>query len=205
MSEKNKGALVLYSDIKECDITSPVHPKERMQEIRDAKCARVKLEKYLVWKLLGVAVKEFLNLDFDNLQFTKNDNGQWICPDFYFSLAHTDGFVCAAVSTEPIGVDAEIIRPIKEEIRFKMLTDAENEQFSLIAPSERNAYLLSCWVKKESIFKKRGGAALLPRTIETERHFTLCESVKLGMLDYLISVCPSNKEQIIEIRYLEDL
>jgi hypothetical protein len=60
-------------------------------------------------------------------------------------------------------------------------------------------------VKKESIFKKRGGAALLPRTIETERHFTLCESVKLGMLDYLISVCPSNKEQIIEIRYLEDL
>ena len=71
MSINDVDVLVMYAPIKDTDMTEPLVPKERQQEVEGCKNERVRREKYLVWKLLAKATKQGLNLDFDNLNFTK--------------------------------------------------------------------------------------------------------------------------------------
>ena len=154
--------------------------------------------------MLEKVVKEYLNIGFDNLQFTKTDNGQWICPSFYFSLSHTDSLVCVAVSDAPIGVDAEIVHVLRQEIAGRILTDSEREMFCSLQEKEKNDYLLSTWVKKESIFKMMGARALLPKTIETDEHVTLLRQIKVEGRCYVIAVCSEAKNEI-DFKFMEEI
>ena len=121
------GVLVMYAPTYECDTSLPLVPSERQQEIARCKNDKVRREKYLVWKLLERAVTERFKLDFANLKFTKSANGQWVCPDLFFSLSHTDGAVCVAISDKPVGVDIEKVRPLRTEILERALTQSERE------------------------------------------------------------------------------
>ena len=196
-------ALVVYAPV--CDLgIEPIHPHSRYVEITECKSDKARREKYCVWKLLEKVVSSELNCDFANLRFTKTKNGQWVCPDFYFSLSHTDGLVCVAISHSPIGVDAEKVRPIRHELKHKVLTEREIGYMASLAPAEQGEYLLCSWVKKESIFKKTGGAALLPNRTEADGHITATHRVKLGDGEYLISACTDTNEKI-QFRYMEEI
>ena len=148
MPERKIDTLVAYAPIQDADITVPLYPYERYREVLSCKNEKAKQEKYLVWKLLEKAVVDMINLDFANLRFVKTDNGQWICPDFYFSLSHTDGLVCVAVSDSPIGVDVELVRKINTGLGRKILTERELLLMSELPPDKKNRYLIESWVKK---------------------------------------------------------
>ena len=152
--ERKINTVVAYAPIKDADITVPLYPSVRYDEVKECKNDKVKLEKYLVWKLLEKIVESTLNIDFANVQFTKTDNGKWVCPDFYFSLSHTDGLVCVALSGSPIGVDTELVRDVNAGLAKKILTEREVDLMADLPFDEQNRYLLESWVKKESIFKK---------------------------------------------------
>ena len=201
---KRVDAIVIYAPLVDTDVSIPLYPKERYDEVCACTNATVRVEKYLVWKLLERVVKEYVNLDFDNLQFTKTENGQWICPEFCFSLSHSHRLLCVAVSDSPIGVDAELVRQIKDELATRILTDGELLYKSTLDSDEANGYLLECWVKKESIFKRSGGKALLPRTIEVNEHATALRRVALGADEYLISVSACDADKI-EFKFMEDI
>ena len=157
MSLDKAFAIVLCAPVVDADISVPLYPNDRYNEVLACKNRMVMTEKYLVWKLLEKVVTERLRLNFDNLKFTKTDNGQWVCPDLHFSLSHADGLLCVAVSDEPIGVDVEAVKRIRPEIEARILTDREREFIRSATGEERDKYLLESWVKKESIFKKNGG------------------------------------------------
>lgn len=204
MAHKKLNTVVAYARCTSADTSVPIYPKERYDEIKTAKNERVRCEKYLVWKLLRKTVTEHLNLNFNNLQFTKTDNGQWICPDFYFSLTHTDGLVCVAVSNLPIGVDAERVHPINSRLADRILTDRERTEFLRADVSERDKYLLDLWVRKESIFKKSGGKAMIPSRIETDGYTVVLKRIALCRTEYLISVC-TDGDDMIEFKFMEDI
>ena len=204
MSINDVDVLVMYAPIKDTDMTEPLVPKERHQEVEGCKNERVRREKYLVWKLLAKATKQGLNLDFDNLKFTKTEFGQWISPDFFFSLSHTDGAVCVAVSREAVGVDIEKIRDIKPSLLPRFLSDAEFKHASMLAEDEKNRFFLDAWVKKESIFKMRGGKSLLPRSIDTAKCDATVEHVSVHGEEYLISLACQDKVKY-EIIYTEEI
>ena len=201
---KRGDAIVIYAPMTDADISVPLHPRVRYDEICDCKSVTVRKEKYLVWELLKRVVTEYVNLDFDNLQFTKTENGQWICPEFCFSLSHSHGLLCVAVSDSPIGVDAELVRPIKDGLGERILTDSELHYKSALSPDDANIYLLECWVKKESIFKREGGKALMPRTIEVGDHKTVLRRVTLDRDEYLICVSCIDTDKI-EFKYMEEI
>ena len=67
------------------------------------------LQSFQAWKLLDEVVQKVFNkplLKFD-IKFSKR--GKPCCDDFYFSISHIDGFVAAAVSKQPCGIDIEHI------------------------------------------------------------------------------------------------
>ena len=195
---------MIYAPIKDADTSVPLHPVHRHIEILECKSDKTKAEKYLVWRLLEHAVKNYTSLDFANLQFAKTDTGKWMCPELHFSLSHTDGLVCVAISDEPIGVDAEAVRSVRPELASRILTDKERMLFECEPESGRSEHLLKSWVTKESIFKRGDGTALLPNRIEAAEHPTAIRRVTVGTQEYLISVCHTNAHKI-EFNYVEEI
>ena len=198
------GTLVMYAPTYDVEMCVPLVPSERQCEVERCRNDKTRREKYLVWKLLERAVKERFNLDFANLEFTKNENGQWLCPDFYFSLSHTDGAVCVAVSTKPVGVDIEKKREVREGLYRRILTEREREYIMSLPADGQRDFFLSSWVKKESLFKRDGGSCLMPgkrETLDSEAQLCL---VNVGDGEYFIGLANSENEKY-EIIYTEEL
>ena len=204
MSLKKADTIVIYAPIKDVDTSSRVHPEERHIEILGCKSEKARREKYLAWQLLRKTAESYFNVDFDNLTFTKTANGKWICPDFHFSISHTDGLVCVAASSSPVGVDAELVRDISLGFCERVLTARELASLERLAQPERAEYLLEAWVKKESIFKKAGGEALMPNRIEADEHCTELRKITLGERAYLISLCCDSNDET-EFKYMEEI
>ena len=194
--------LVLYAPVCDVDMSDPLVHEDRQAEVARCGNDNVKREKYLAWKLLGCAAKACFNLDYANVRFTKTENGQWICPDFHFSLSHTDGAVCVAVSRYPVGVDIEKIRPVRQGLYSRVLTDCEMKCIGQMNAIERSDFFLCAWVKKESLFKRGGGQSLLPCAIETVGSDACVHRVNVGGAEYLIGLAHNNDEKY-EIRYTE--
>lgn len=200
---KDIKTFVMYAPLCNVDTSVPLYPSERYSEIQRCKSEKVRHEKYLVWKLLERAVEMNYNLKFANLQFTKTTNGKWVCPDLYFSLSHTDGAVCVALSDKAVGVDIEKVKDVKLSFKDKILTEREKEKMDTLPESERGLFLLRAWVKKESIFKMGGGEALLPARIETIDSIAKTQTLSILDKEYVLSVASFNDN--IEIVYTEEL
>ena len=200
---KSIKTLVMYAPIRDVNITEVLYPKSRYHEILECKNENARREKYLVWKLLEQAIKTGTDLDFANLEFTKTANGKWVCYDLYFSLSHTDGVVCVAVSDQPIGVDVEAAKDIRPALANKILTEGERAIMESIPKDKRGRFLLDAGVKKESIFKMRGGEALLPNRIESTSVKVKMHSVTVSDREYVIAIAAENDN--IEIVYTEEL
>ena len=200
---KSIKTLVMYAPIGDVDITESLYPKSRYREILECKNENARREKYLVWKLLEQAIKIATNLDFANLEFTKTTNGKWICPDLHFSLSHTDGVVCVAVSDLPIGVDVEVVKDIRPVLADKILTEREKAIMESMPTEKMGRFLLDAWVKKESIFKMRGGEALLPNRIESASVKVKMHSVTVSGREYVIAI--ATEKDNIETVYMEEV
>ena len=177
-----------YAEITDIDRSNMVYPKERMDEILECKNESVRREKYSAWKLLEYAVKDAFSLDFDNLQFTKLDSGQWVCDKCSFSISHSDGVAAVAVSDVSVGVDIEPVRAIDQRLASKVLTDSEYEYYSSLGEDDRANLLLECWCKKEAIFKATSGSVLLPKTIECSAYHTVVKRMNISQREYVIAL-----------------
>jgi len=72
------------------------------------------------------------------------------------SVSHRLGWVAAAVSDAPVGVDLELARPSRSDATARaalMLGSTELATWSALAPERREAALLTAWTAKEAWFK----------------------------------------------------
>ena len=189
-------SYVYYAAIPSEIGSDVLYPPERMVEIERCRSEKSRREKYYVWRLLEIALKDALSLDIANIKFTKKPNNKWVCDDCFFSLAHTEGLASVAVSTERIGVDAERVRALRGGIAEKILTEREMARLGGMTEREREDYLLERWCAKEAIFKAGDSDALLPKTIETAEHRVHTERVVLGGEDYVLTICTDGECEI---------
>ncbi len=135
---------------------SPVYPKEREKQILSCISEKAKREKYLVWKLLAIALKRSLGLQMEDCRFEKKENGQWVCDKCYFSLSHSHDVLAVAISTFPVGVDVEYIKTHNWKVAKKVFTQEELATFSLLTEEEKADFFVKKWTQKESVFKQNG-------------------------------------------------
>lgn len=199
------GVVVFYSPVGEVDPMTPIYPRERLLEISSCRSESVKKEKIAVWKLLEKAVREFLNLDFDNLEFTKTPNGKWICPEFYFSLSHSGDIIAVAISRDPVGVDVQKFRLIRQGLAERILTENELAAFESVPPDKREEFIHCAWAGKESAFKRDGGECLAPRQRETEGAGVTTFLFEYGNEKYVLAVAASDANKNIEIIFTEEI
>lgn len=140
-------------------------PEERKREIDACSDRSVKQARIANWALLRLAAKHGFSQDPDELVFTRRKNGGWTCNRFSISFSHADGLCCAAVSNAPVGVDLETAADITgrfgadklEKLRARCFTKTEREAYP-----ETVEGFLSCWTRKEAIFKASDKRAFSP-------------------------------------------
>lgn len=102
--------------------------------------------------LFGV-LKEFYNIPFQPLSY--NENGKPYLPDnpVYFSLTHSENLTALAVSSSPVGLDAEYLpKNRRYAALYKRLSPAERTEITDAPAFYRN------WTAKESYVKLLGGS-----------------------------------------------
>jgi len=102
----------------------------------------------LVSKALGDADPAFTPAD-----WATGEHGKPFLPgsSLHFSLSHSDGLCAAAVSDRPIGLDVELIRPLRAALLPRFCTPEE------IGRAERDPDLaVELWTKREARAKENG-------------------------------------------------
>ena len=89
-----------------------------------------------------------------------DENGKPVSNSQYFNISHSHGIVVLVIDTVPVGIDIEMVRPVKEELVKYVSTEEEKEYI------EDEASFYEIWTNKEALVKAYGtGIKQKPDTI----------------------------------------
>ncbi|MBQ7408395.1 MAG: 4'-phosphopantetheinyl transferase superfamily protein, partial [Clostridia bacterium] len=181
---------------REIDL-SCVYPTERANQISECSNKKVRLEKYLVWKLLEYALEHTFGKKITDVKFKKEPTGKWTCNFCEFSLSHTDGAVAVAISRKAVGVDIEGLKKLKSQTVFdRILSEDEKKLLANSSNEQKERLFYEFWTKKESAFKQ-----LNKNTCEYKKLPTLSQRVKTQTINindnsYILSVASDCLEKL---------
>ncbi len=126
----------------------------------------------------------------------RSEFGKPYFPDgrFAFSLSHARSIAACAVSDRPVGVDAEVFRPLRPGLAARVLNEPELDWFTRRGGGDET--LLTLWTCKEALVKRSGqGLQFRPK----EARLTFSGGAIDGFLlrriwGGVIAVCPSVDE-----------
>ena len=160
-----------------------VYPKAREDEIFSVRNDRLKREIYYAWKLLEYAIED-CGMNFRELDFSKNENGKWVCDKLCFSLSHTDGAVAVAVSQNAVGVDIETVSDRAHRVAKKVFSQGELDA----CEGDEILYTTRLWTQKEAIFKTIDNRVFSPQNIVISEHIVKTRDIEINGEKYVISV-----------------
>lgn len=164
----------------------------RQQEIENCSNFKVKQEKFYIWKLLEKAFKDSMGLDIRDIQFQKLDSGKWVCDRCHFSLSHSHGIVCVAISDSFVGVDIEYIDGRRHPLTLVDKTLCGDEK----CRNENDFFEL--WTIKEAYFKFSNERFFEPKKIDTTKiKNSKTDYINIGADRYIYTVVGDNLENII--------
>lgn len=113
-------------------------------------------------------ISEHTGMSIDEIILAEDENGKPFCKnaEVFFSISHAEDMVVCAISSKPVGIDVEKIRPLKLSAARRVCTESELEYVFGHSPSdddfnksEDEAMLgrfFEIWVRKEAFGKKEG-------------------------------------------------
>ena len=118
-------------------------------------------------------------------------NGKWVADNCYLSLSHTDGYVAAAVSDLPVGVDIERTnRRLAKGLYDRIVCGKEKALYAALD----NTQLLQLWTAKEAVFKQTDNIdGLTVSQIDTTAHKVQTTVTE----EFVLSVATDCEEVII--------
>lgn len=72
----------------------------------------------------------------------------------FVSIAHSGGYAAAAIDVEPVGIDVEELRELREAAAHLFLTDEESSDMRNVVIDDR---MLHFWAAKEAVWKQGHG------------------------------------------------
>lgn len=147
----NQLTIVYYATVPSNFSVDSVGYTPRDEQIANDNGTKKVLRQY-AWIVLTEAIAAFSKAKgYKSSVPTLLPNGKWIASDCYLSLSHTDGYVAAAVSELPVGVDIERTTRKLPSGLFERIACGK-EKFLYRQPN--NLQLLELWTAKEAVFKQ---------------------------------------------------
>lgn len=144
---------------------SVIFPPLRKQQIDETSDPLLKRQRIFDWQVLSDMIGRLSGKRMQDLSFSKTPGGKWECDGLYFSLSHSEDWIAAAVSDQPVGVDIEVLSSKTDEklkaALSRFLTDDELKAHPPTSMTDRFAM----WTRKESLFKQSGFCAFDPLSI----------------------------------------
>lgn len=81
-------------------------------------------------------------------------------PGVQFNLSHSGPWGACAVSEAPVGVDVELVRPMRQNVAGRFFTSTEQQFLARQPRPEQEFFRL--WTRKESFLKALGKGLTLP-------------------------------------------
>lgn len=161
----------------ECESNSL--PEARQAEIEVCSNEKVRQEKFYVFKLLEIALKEAYSKDINKCGLVQNACGKWTSDICELSLSHCDNIVAVALSNCCVGVDVERIDGSRfcDKLQGRIFTACEADVARGMNESERADYANRLWTVKEAAFKRNGGSSFAASQIESAT--VNCQTVTL--------------------------
>lgn len=105
----------------------------------------------------------------------------------HLSISHSAPYAAAAIDAEPVGIDVQVVRSIRESAAHLFLTDEESAVMRDCVLPDR---LIHFWCAKEAAWKRRGGEVATLKRVplrlegETPRalHFDTVDTMRIGDL-----------------------
>lgn len=141
--------------------------------------------------------------DINLLEYVYNESGKPYLKDdnLYFSLSHSNGIVALTVSKEEIGLDIELIKPVKDSVAKRIMNDREYNIYSSLDKNKKITYFYEVWTSKEAYVKKLGTTiSLNPSNIEIDEDI-LIKRIIIDNNEYMLAVTNSMSLTIDE-RYI---
>lgn len=85
-----------------------------------------------------------------------------VSTNWFASVSHSGGFVGAALSHEPVGIDVQVVRDVPEAAAHLFLTETEIAQMERCTLENR---LIHFWCAKEAAWKQRSNEFLTLRQV----------------------------------------
>lgn len=163
--------------------------------------------------LLRYALIKTLGIDNDDIIIAVDENGKPYCeapPMIHFNISHSGNWVVCVISSQPVGIDIEIIQEADLTIARKFFTAHEYNQISSSKETENESFY-KFWTLKESYIKYKGKGLAIPldsfeftvennivklKSIENENLFFVNQKFQH---EYFLSLCYKNQEEKITI------
>lgn len=141
-----------------------IFPTARRREIEQSRSARVREQKYYVWKLLEKALADGFGMKIKNADLRRDEAGKWKSDKVFVSLSHTAGVCAVAVSNVPVGVDVEAFasRRFNARLAAHILTENEKMRYAALDENEKDLFCACAWTGKESAFKREDKTIFVP-------------------------------------------
>ena len=141
-----------------------IFPTARRREIEQSRSARVREQKYYVWKLLEKALADGFGMKIKNADLRRDEAGKWKSDKVFVSLSHTAGVCAVAVSNVPVGIDIEAFASPRFNARLAahILTENEKKRYATLGEDEKSLFCACAWTGKESTFKREDKTVFVP-------------------------------------------
>lgn len=111
--------------------------------------------------LLSSGLREFAGLEVspeqlpEILVLSEHKKPALSAPDLCFNISHSHGLAVCAFAPEAVGIDVEMIRPVRENLARRILSAAEYERFAIAGISSDEVFM-RFWTLKEAYGKQIG-------------------------------------------------
>lgn len=164
--------------------------KKRLEKIKKSNNTLFIKEQLGSSILLNDILENNYFLDPKEIEYIYNESGKPYLKDknLYFSLSHSNGIVALTVSKEEVGLDIELIKPVKEALAKRIMTTEEYNIYNSLDKNKKITYFYEVWTSKEAYVKKIGTSiTLTPSNIEIDEDI-LIKRINIDNNEYMLAV-----------------
>lgn len=173
--------------------------EERRNTVKRLKLEGPRIVSISAGLLLQEVIKEELNIDTNDLQFKKGENGKPKLEgyDFHFNLSHSGEYVVIVYGAQEVGIDIERIKDNNLSVAKRCFLEAENGYIN----SDARRFT-QIWTMKESYLKLTGEGISVPLNsfeVDIDNMCVKATDYQYSMKeleDYIICVCSKGEYDI---------